>query len=97
MPHTEEYLAPVRALLVGTLALSPSQARLDAHSPLLGSLAELDSLAVINLITALESHFGFQVDDDEINARHFATLGSLCAFVAAKMAAMLVARHGGGA
>ena len=45
-------------------------------------------MAVVNLITALEEHFGIIVDDDEISASTFETLGTLAAFVAAKAGRM---------
>lgn len=80
MPHLDE----VRNILISTLGLR--QQALDAGSTLLGSLAELDSMAVIGLITALEAHFGFDIHDDDISARHFATLGTLTAFVNHKLA-----------
>jgi acyl carrier protein len=54
-------------------------------TPLLGAIPELDSMAVVNLIMALEEHFGIAVGDDEIDASTFATLGSLSAFVEQKM------------
>lgn len=81
MQHLEE----VRSILSNTLGLGERQ--FDADSTLLGSVPELDSMAVIGLITALEAHFGIEVADDEIHARHFATLGSLTAFVEDKLAA----------
>ncbi len=56
----------------------------DTH--LLGSVPELDSMAVATLITSLEEHFGFIVDDDEIDGATFATVGSLVAFVQTKVA-----------
>lgn len=80
MQHLEE----VKTILAHTLGL---RQRLEADSALLGSLPELDSMAVIGLITALEAHFGIEVADDEIHARHFATLGSLAAFIDDKLAA----------
>jgi acyl carrier protein len=43
-------------------------------------------MAVVNLITALEDQFGITVDDDEISASTFETLGSLTAFVEQKAA-----------
>jgi acyl carrier protein len=52
---------------------------------LFGSLPELDSMAVVAVITALEERFGFEVDDDEITAETFETVGSLSAFVAGKL------------
>jgi acyl carrier protein len=77
-----KYLEEVKQLLIDVLNLGPSGQALDADSPLLGSLPELDSMAVVTLIGALEEHFGIAVDDDDISASTFATLGSLAAFVA---------------
>jgi acyl carrier protein len=42
-------------------------------------------MAVINLITALEEHYGFSIADDEISAEVFETLGSLAAYVGHKL------------
>ncbi|NBQ89883.1 MAG: hypothetical protein EBT24_00340 [Betaproteobacteria bacterium] len=53
----------------------------DANTPLLGALPELDSMAVIDLIAALEQRWGIRVADDEVDGRTFATVGSLLAFV----------------
>jgi acyl carrier protein len=77
-----KYLEEVKTLLIDVLNLGPAGQSLDAGSPLLGSLPELDSMAVVTLIGALEEHFGIMVDDDDISASTFATLGSLAAFVA---------------
>ena len=35
-------------------------------TPLLGTLPELDSLAVLELVTSLEDRFGITVDDDDL-------------------------------
>ena len=80
------YLDDVKRLLIDVLSLSGDEARMDADTPLLGSLPELDSMAVVNVIGALEEQFGITVEDDEISARTFATLGSLANFVAEKSA-----------
>lgn len=80
------YLDDVKRLLIDVLSLSGAEAEMDADTPLLGSLPELDSMAVVNVIGALEEQFGITVEDDEISARTFATLGSLSAFVAEKTA-----------
>jgi len=50
-------------------------------TPLLGALPELDSMAVLALITGLENHFGIAFNDDDLNADVFATVGSLSALV----------------
>jgi len=77
-----KYLEEVKNLLIDVLHLGPGGEQLTADSPLLGSLPELDSMAVVTLIGALEEHFGISVDDDDISASTFATLGSLVGFVA---------------
>ena len=59
---------------------------LTRETQLLGSLPELDSMAVANLLLALEEHYGFEIEDDEISARHFATVDSLSQFVESKLA-----------
>jgi len=59
---------------------------LDTDSALLGSIAELDSMAVVSIITALEERFGIVVDDDDVDGRTFATVGSLAGFVQGKLA-----------
>lgn len=74
------------AVLAETLNLRDRGKSLTAQSPLLGSLPELDSMAVIHLITALEDRFGITVDDDDISASTFETVGSLAAFVDNKLA-----------
>jgi acyl carrier protein len=78
-------LEQVKRQLGQTLQLGSRAERFDASTRLLGSLPELDSMAVVNVITALEAHFGIVVDDDEINADTFETLGSLTAFVDSKL------------
>ncbi len=70
----------VRSILGQVLQLGDRQDTLTAESPLLGSVPELDSMAVVSLITALEGQFDIIIDDDEIDASTFATLGSLVAF-----------------
>ncbi|KXW58906.1 acyl carrier protein [Ferrovum myxofaciens] len=75
----------LRDLLDQVLQLGPRVSSFHAETPLLGSIPELDSMAVVNLITTLEEHFGFTIDDDEINAEVFGTLGTLTAFVDHKL------------
>lgn len=82
MQHVEE----VRNILSDVLSLGERKNSLGEDSVLLGSIPELDSMAVVNVITALEEHFGITVDDDEISARTFETLGSLSHFVEQKLA-----------
>ena len=71
--------------LRSVLNLDAATHRLDAGTALLGSVAELDSMAVVSIITALEERFGMVVDDDEVDGRTFASVGSLTRFVLGKL------------
>lgn len=77
----------VRTVVDSALQLRGRLGRCGASTPLLGAIPELDSMAVVSLISALEEHFGFAVADDEIEAATFATLGSLADFVHQKLQA----------
>lgn len=82
------YLEEVKNILADVLSLGDdAKAALNEQSALLGSIPELDSMAVVNLITGLEEQFGIVVEDDEISASTFETLGTLSAFVEQKLAA----------
>jgi acyl carrier protein len=52
---------------------------------LLGAIPELDSMAVVTLITTLEEQLGITIDDDDIDGQTFASVGSLVDFVNAKL------------
>lgn len=71
----------LKSILDDVLSLGGRAKRFDADTPLLGAIPELDSMAVVGLITAIEERFGIAVADDEIDGSVFATFGSLVAFV----------------
>ncbi|MFC6669028.1 phosphopantetheine-binding protein [Marinobacterium aestuariivivens] len=50
---------------------------MDRDSPLIGHVAELDSMAILTFLTTLEEEFGILIDDDDVSAERFETLGSL--------------------
>jgi len=60
--------------------------KLNRDTQMIGSIPEFDSMAVVSIVTALEENYGFVVDDDEIDASLFETVGSLVDFVAQKLA-----------
>jgi acyl carrier protein len=75
----------VKNILKQQLQLGAAVDAYTADTPLLGAIPELDSIGVVNLITAIEENVGCVIDDDEIDADIFATLGSLVAFVESKI------------
>ncbi len=78
--------AQVLRILDDVLSLDGRGLQFSAATPLLGAVPELDSMAVVSLITAMEEQLGISVDDDEIDGDVFASVGSLTAFAASKLA-----------
>lgn len=76
----------VRGVLVDVLGLSPARAEaLDGESGLFGTLPELDSMAVANLLTELEDRLGIIIEDDELDGEMLESFGSLTRFLEAKV------------
>jgi acyl carrier protein len=75
----------VAQVLVATLGIAASAGGLAAETPLFGSMPELDSMAVVEVIVALQEHFGVQIDEEDITGETFETVGSLAALVDARI------------
>lgn len=75
----------VLKILDEVLSLKGKALAWSADTPLLGAIPELDSMAVVTLITTVEERFGFSVADDEIDGSAFATVGALSEFVRVKL------------
>jgi len=75
----------VVAILDEVLSLKGRAAALTRDSPLLCPAPEFDPLAIIASLALLEERLGFHAQDDELDGRVFATVGSLIAFVDAKL------------
>lgn len=78
-------LQEVRKILRDTLQLGARAERLTMQSPLLGSVPEFDSMAVVSVVSALEKRFKITIHDDEISAGTFASVGSVVIFIEAKL------------
>jgi len=77
----------VVGILDAVLCLRGRASSFQADTLLLGAVPELDSMAVLGIITSIEERFGFSIQDDEIDGAVFATLGALVDFVQAKLVA----------
>lgn len=71
-------------LLDSVLKLGPRTAGMHGGTQLIGSIPELDSMAVVSVLTAIEEEFGVSIEDDDMDAAVFQTVGSLAAFIAEK-------------
>lgn len=81
MDNHNSTLEGVKLIIVKTLGIEDRAHTLDASTPLFGSMAELDSLAVVKLATSLEEQFGFVIDDSDFTSEVFETVGTLVEFV----------------
>ena len=75
----------VKAVVVETLGVEDRADGIDATTPLLGSLPELDSMAVLELVLELEQRFGITIDGEDVTSDVFETLASLTALVDDKL------------
>lgn len=75
----------VKRILDEVLSLGGRAASFTLDTHLLGAIPELDSMAVVSLITALEERMGITIDDDDIGGDTFATYGSLLALVQSRL------------
>ena len=79
-------LEEIKQLLASVLKLGKRGQNLTEESQLLGSIPELDSMAVVTVLTVIEEQFDVEFDDEDITADSFATLGALCTLVEQKIA-----------
>lgn len=69
------------------LSLRGRAREFDRDTHLLGAIPELDSMAVVTLITTLEERLGISIGDDEVDGNTFLSVGSLADFIAGKVGA----------
>lgn len=75
----------LRSIIADVLGVSAARAAaLDDDSGLFGTLPELDSMAVANLLTEIEDRTGIIIEDDEIDGEMLETFGNLRRFLAAR-------------
>lgn len=74
----------IKSLLQETLQIE-DVVSWDESTEILGAVAEFDSMAIVTILTLVEDNYGVMIDDDEVSAEIFETLGSLVHFVNEKV------------
>lgn len=82
-----EVTQEVLRVLDEVLSLNGRSQSFTRETFLLNSIPELDSMAVVSLITTLEERFGIVIDDGDLDGDVFRTVGALSDFVAERVAA----------
>jgi acyl carrier protein len=85
MEPTSVTFNEVKSVVIKTLGVEDRAEAIGPVTPLFGSMPELDSMAIVQLVYAIEDRFGLTINDDEITAELFETLGTLAAFVEDKL------------
>lgn len=82
---TTQTAGALRSILDAVIGKRAVPAALDDTTPLLGAIPELDSMAVLAILTQIQDDFGVAIDDDEVSAEMFETFGALRRFVESKI------------
>ena len=78
-------LNTVREILRSSLQLGERADTFSESTALRGIIPELDSMAVVTMLTTVEDHYGIVIEDDDVSAETFETLGTLTRFVEEKI------------
>lgn len=76
----------VKRVLREVLQLGDRVEAFDGSTGLFGSIPEFDSMAVVTVVAGLEEHFDIEIDDDDITAEIFESVGTLTRFIEEKLA-----------
>jgi len=74
----------IKMLLKDTLQLDEVD-NWDEETEILGAIPEFDSMAIVTVLTMVEENYGIMIEDDEVSAEVFETLGSLVTFIGEKV------------
>lgn len=74
-------LQEITRLLNSQLGPAYPASTFSVDTRLLGAIPELDSMAVVGLLTTIEETFGIQIADDAVSADDFETVATLVAFI----------------
>ena len=74
-----------RGIVGNCLQLGVQVNQFDTDTPLLGEIPEFNSLTMAAIIAAIEDELDVVIDDSEITAEIFETMGALAGFVEARM------------
>lgn len=77
----------VKSLLAYTLGLQQVPVNWDDDMALVGHLPDLDSMNIVNLVAALEEHFGIEFTDEDMTMSTFGKLKTLIETVHGKLSA----------
>lgn len=86
-PTSEEVADRLVSVLRRSVDAVPLPEHMDESTGLLGEGIGLDSVEILKLVCAIEEEFALTIDESELTAGRFRTVGALAAFIEEKRAA----------
>jgi acyl carrier protein len=74
----------LRGLITDELDVEIEHEGIAAQTPLFQGGLDLDSFAIVELISLVEARFGFEFSPDDLRPEHFESLDTLARLVAAR-------------
>ena len=81
----EEIIQKLRNLIYKKLEIDARTEELGESTLLIEFGLGVDSVSTIEFIVALESEFGIEIDEAEINPEMFSTMNSVAAYISEKL------------
>ena len=81
MSTSESTLDQVKSIVVKTLGIEERAESLTKDTGLIDDIPEFDSMAALQVILAIEGHFGITVDSDDVTGDLFENISTLSRFV----------------
>lgn len=93
-PELLKTVVKLKSVLDEALFLNGRAKAWNNQMLLLGNVPELDSISVMNVVSAVEINFEIFFEDDDINAEVFASLESLAIFIQQKQGSIMLENAG---
>ncbi len=78
---TQDVEAGIKKIIVENLELDVKVGRITPETPLIDGGLNMDSIAVLELISLVEEEFGITVRDEDMSVELLGTVGSLAAYI----------------
>ena len=83
---TEKIIGTLKSVLVDDMHSKVERDQIDSSTALMDGGLDLDSVAIVELIGAVEDRFGIQFDDSDLRMTTFQDVNSLAQVIAKRLA-----------
>lgn len=87
---SETLVNQLKTIMAGELDVNLKVEDIDENASLFEDGLGLDSIAIVELISLVEQHFGFQFSDAELTPESFSNLSVLADFISGKLSSQKI-------